>query len=66
MRWIVLEDKETKNTFIAVVGVSDSRKLTCEKEPCQSFASKADALKRARQLRQDLNVRQIKVIIPEL
>lgn len=66
MKWIVLEDHATKNTFIAVIGVPDSRKLVCEKEPCSYFLNKDEAMKRARQLKHNLNVNQIKVIVPEL
>lgn len=66
MKWIVLEGHETKNTFIAVVGVPNSRKLVCEKEPCRYFSSKDEALKHARQLKHDMNVNQIKVIVPEI
>lgn len=66
MKWIVLEDHDTPNTFIAVVGKSGTRTLSCEKKPCRYFPTCEDALRYARELRHQLQVKDIRILTPEL
>jgi hypothetical protein len=66
MKWIVLEDKQTPETFIAVIGIPESRKHALEHEPCSYFKNKQDALTYAIALKRELNVNEIRVFTPDV
>jgi hypothetical protein len=65
MKWIVLEDKQTPETFIAVIGIPDLRKHSAEEQPCTCFRNKQDALARALALKRELHIKDIRVFTPE-
>lgn len=66
MKWIVLEDKKAQTTFIAVVGVPETRKHSIENEICSYYKSKKEAIDRAILLKRETGAREIKVFIPEV
>jgi hypothetical protein len=65
MKWIVLEDKQTADTFIAVIGLPEYRRHTAEQGPCSCFRNKQEALARALALKHQLQVNEIRVFTLE-
>lgn len=65
MKWIVLEDKQTPETFIAVIGIPDFRKHSAEQQPCSCFKNKQEAMAHALALKRELKVNEIRVFTPE-
>jgi hypothetical protein len=60
MKWIVVEDKQTSGTFIAVIGIPEYRRHTAEQGPCSRFRNKQEALERAFELKRQLHVNDIR------
>lgn len=65
MKWIVIEDKQTTITLIAVIGVPETRKHSAEHQACASFQNKSNALAHALHLKQKTQAGELRVFLPE-
>jgi hypothetical protein len=65
MKWIVIEENPKPDNYIAVIATEPDRKLKIEKKPCSVFQSLERAMSRARELREQYKVRNIRLFQQE-
>lgn len=65
MKWIVLEENPKPDNYIAVMVAEEGRTLRAESKPCATFKSSNEAICYARQLREQYQVRNIRIFYVE-
>lgn len=61
MKWIVLEENPTQDQYIAVMVADENKILRIENKPCSIFKTSEEAMCRARHLRDQYKVHNIKI-----
>jgi hypothetical protein len=61
MKWIVLKENPQPYNYIAVMVAEEDRKLQVESKPCATFKCSHEAIDYARLLREQHNVRNIRI-----
>jgi|JI10StandDraft_1071094.scaffolds.fasta_scaffold673846_2 hypothetical protein len=65
MRWIVFEENPKPDQYIPVVALEEGRVLSALRNPYSAYKTKAEAIARAQQLRDQYNVKSIRIFYSE-
>ncbi len=61
MKWVVLEENPKPDEYIAVMVTDENRKLQLQGKASSTFLNEAEAMNRARELRDAFGVKMIRI-----